>query len=166
MIIVKINFPTILVALGIFLTNNPVIAQESSTETLSIQSPLAPYKKPPFNGKQTIYTKEGKLHTITHYRKGQMVRYRDYFQDGSLFQDIRYHQGIEHGKYLMYNEVAEIVLEGKKRNGNPHSGQFDKWDTEISEYRILTYRRGKLTCNRLLSELLPETVKTTNQINP
>ena len=116
-------------------------------------SVLLPAKSPPYTGKQIRYTKEGKLHTVIHYQKGEIVRYRDYFRDGELFQDISYRNGVEHGRYLMYNEVAEVVLKGKKKDGNYYSGQFDQWDKAIYAYLILTYNRGKVVKSQLLSEL-------------
>jgi antitoxin component YwqK of YwqJK toxin-antitoxin module len=109
---------------------------------------------PPRNGKQITYTNDGFVNTIIHYRKGGMIRFRDYFRDGGLFQDFKYKDRLEHGKYHSYNEVAEIVIKGKKKNGIPYSGQFDIWDEEILEYRILTYKRGKIINNILLMDFL------------
>jgi len=109
---------------------------------------------PPFNGKQITYTREGIINTITHYKKGEMIRYRNYLMDGGLFQDFRYKNGLDHGKYHSYNELAEIVIKGKKKNGLPYSGKFDQWDHEIKGYRILTYKRGKVINNILLVDFL------------
>jgi hypothetical protein len=120
-----------------------------------IESPLLPAKEPPYNGKQIRYTKEGEIDTIIHYRKGQTIRYRNYFRNGGVFQDFRYKHGEEHGRYLMYNEVSGVVFKGKKKAGNRYSGQFDQWDTTINAYRILTYKKGNVVKSQLLSDLYP-----------
>lgn len=156
----KINTLTLLLLLLISLYPAVSFAQEPIPT-----STLLPAKNPnPYNGKDKRYNLDGNLNTITHYRKGQMVRYRDYFKDGGIFQDFSYRNGEYHGRHLDYNEVVERVFNGKMRNNHPYSGQFDEWDEEAKEYRILTYRKGKVTCNRLLSEIFPET-KTVNQTN-
>lgn len=145
----KINTLTFLLLLVISLFPAFSFAQEPMPS-----SALLPAKNPnPYNGKDKRYTLDGKLNTITHYRKGQMVRYRDYFRDGGLFQDFRYRNGEYHGKHFKYNEVAERVFKGKMRNDLPYSGHFDEWDEEAKEYRILTYRKGKVVENILFREL-------------
>lgn len=156
----KINTISLLLILVISLYPAISFAQEPMPP-----SALLPAKNPnPYNGKDKRYTLDGKIDTITHYRKGQMVRYRNYFRDGGLFQDFSYRNGAYHGRHLEYNEVSETVFKGRMRNDLPFSGQFDEWDEEVKEYRILTYKKGKVTCNRLLSEIFPET-KTANQTN-
>ena len=164
MITAKNNFQIYLLGLVLFLISIPSLAQESTTflDYLSSTSTLAPRKEPPYTGRQISYHKNGKLHTIIHYRKGQMVRYRDYLRNGGLFQDLGFKNGVDHGKYHMYNEVVEIVFKGKMKNGKRYSGQFDQWDPEIKEYRVLTYKNGMVIDTKRLSELPYEIKNTTD----
>lgn len=94
--------------------------------------------------KSYSYHPDGSVSTICSYKKGELVRYLDYFNGGQLFQKLNFRKQEFHGAYQIWSEEEGRLLKGKMKNGSPYSGEFDQWDEEIKRYKTLNYRKGKL----------------------
>jgi hypothetical protein len=92
--------------------------------------------------KVRTYYPNGELSTVSLYRKGQLVCYLDYFQNGQLFQRIHFSDGEYHGKYWIWSEEEGRLIKGKMRNGKYFSGEFEMWNNEAIDPAVYLFRRG------------------------
>lgn len=100
------------------------------------------------NRKVQTYFPDGKLSTLSIYRKGQLIRYFDYFPNGQLFQRIHFKNDKYHGKYWIWNEEEERVVKGIMKNGKPYRGEFETWPEEGSGSVFLKFKRREAIENK------------------
>lgn len=115
------------------------LAQNEKSTSISLTEEKTSSKR-----KITTFFPDGKASNLSYYRKGELYRFIDFLPNGQLFQDLRFKNGEFHGRYLIWNEMAMCLIKGKMKNGLPYTGDFERWHENSKQYKIMTYKKGRL----------------------
>lgn len=106
---------------------------------------LTEYKNGKKSGVSVIWSRDGDLNNIQHYKCGKQDGTETVYRNGLKLMEVNYQNGIKQGVEKVWNTNGELVSEGFNKDGERYNGEFVNWfpEKDTIYFTITNFSNGK-----------------------